>query len=226
MIGDSYGAERKLHYHKGDDLVEPNQAWPYLTKLNLVKDYRIETDFKPFRLLDESIDIIYSYLNQNETVKLVIIHAGVCDAFPRPLPKTIFRSKSFICRVIRRSVRLVRQPWMKFIYCMPNVSIQTLSVKLMHLLAEFPDVNFSFFEIPYSIHPEALQTPLQKEYIQLYNKRIKNIQFQKSNFNFIDFYEKNSDKILCSLDSHLNKKGNTVLSDFVSNYISEYFVKL
>ena len=26
MIGDSYGAERKLHYHKGADLVELNQA--------------------------------------------------------------------------------------------------------------------------------------------------------------------------------------------------------
>ncbi|WP_298623541.1 hypothetical protein [uncultured Legionella sp.] len=218
LIGDSFGVER---IHSGVIDVPYDKTWPVLVNESFAKsrELKMESDFEAFRLLDELLDILDKKL-EDSTYKLVIIQAGLVDCFPRPLPRTLFRSRNIICRILRKSISYIRSFWLKYIYCHPMVSTEALVNKFTKIINRFTKIKFIYITITPQLHDQAVHTPKQAAIIDFYNEEIKQIKSQCNNFDVFDFNAVCCQKYLHPVDSHLTLEGNRYLADVVIKIIN------
>lgn len=219
LIGDSFGCER---FYDKNEVVLKNETWPELIKKHFYNydNLEIESDFKPFRLLTEVIEIINEKQSKYD---LIVIDAGIVDVFPRPLPKNIFRSKNILAKILRRIIGFFRIFWLKNIYAKPMHDISFLENKVNNLLNKFSDSNFLFVNISEQFHEEAIRTPHVDSFIHSFNEMI-NLRFsKKNNFEFIDLNSHNDIKYYSSFDSHFNKEDNKLMVNLISKYIESKY---
>lgn len=217
LIGDSFGCER---FYDKNNIVLKNETWPELIKNYFYnnQNLEIELDFKPFRLLTEVIEII----NEKKLrYDFIVIHAGIVDIFPRPLPKKIFRSKNILAKMLRKIIGVFRLFWLKNIYAKPMNDIQFLENEIDDLLNNFLDTKFLFVNASKQFHEEAIRTPNVDFFIDSFNEMIKLRFIIKTNFEFIDLNSYNEIKYYSSLDSHFNNEGNKLMFNLISKYIEK-----
>lgn len=217
LIGDSFGCER---FHDKNAVVLKNETWPELIKKHFYNydNLEIESDFKTFRLLTEVIEIISK---KQLKYDFIVIHAGIVDVFPRPLPKNIFRSQNILTKILRKIIGFFRIFWLKNIYAKPMHDISFLENKINILLNNFLDTKFLFVNISEQFHEEAIRTPYVDFFIDSFNEMIKVKFSEKTNFEFIDLNSYNEIKYYSSLDSHFNKEGNKLMFTLISKYIEK-----
>ncbi len=211
LIGDSFGCERYLDKNA---VVLGNETWPVM-----VKDYfkdsqniKFEINFKPFRLLSEVIEIIYN--NRNMSYDFIIIHAGIVDIFPRPLPKSIFRSKNIFAKILRKIISHIRIFWLKNIYSKPMNDIKYLKKQINNL----PNTKLLFISLSKQYYKEVMMTPNINYLTNSFNDLIVSKSDKISNCDYIDLVAYNN-KYYYILDSHFNKEGNEIIFKLVSEYV-------
>lgn len=218
LIGDSFGVER---VHSGIIDVPYDRTWPALVKEQFVNSTRvkIDSDFKAFRLLDELLDILDIKL-EGSSYRVVIIEAGLVDCFPRSLPRTLFRSRNIICRLLRKSISYIRPFWLKNIYCQPMIRKEALVTKFCGVINKFPKIKFIYVTMTPQLHEQAVNTPNQATIIESYNDEIKRAGSQCDNFEIFDFNAVCCQMYLHPVDSHLTLAGNQYLADVVIKIIN------
>jgi hypothetical protein len=218
LIGDSFGCQR---VHGNNVTVAEEDTWPNL----VIKQFcelgigiEIEADFEPFRLLDEVLDIIDHKLTI-ECYDFVVVQAGLVDAFPRPLPRNAFRSRTFMLRVLRRMVRFVRLLWLKYLYCKPMVESGFLLEKCLQITTKHSATRFLFTQLTRQIHKEALKTPRQAEAILDLNQQLVRLSSIQNNVDMYQFDQRFDETLLEKIDSHFSLKGNRYFSDRITNWL-------
>jgi len=215
LIGDSFGCER---YYDKNNIVLKNETWPELVKVHFSNHLEIDSNFKPFRLLEEVIDVVN---NNKKKYNFIIIHAGIVDIFPRPLPKKIFRSRKIFARVLRKIIGTFRYFWLKNIYAKPMNSIEFLDKELNNLINNHLHTKFVFVNVSKQFHKEAIKTPNVVSAIDSFNEMIRLKSLYSKKFEFIDLNSYDSAIYYSSVDSHFNKEGNNLMFKLISTYIEK-----
>lgn len=215
LIGDSFGAPRKGK--NGKNCVDLSQTWPVLIKEELEKKgLLVAIDFKPYRMLDEIIDIL-----EDVHVKydLIVIHAGIVDSFPRPLPQTLFYSKSKWAKFIRKMIKPIRFFWLNHIFCQPMKSQQILEKKLRELFSYSKESHYLLIGITKQFHKEAVNTPKQAFFLEECNKMFERVVSDR--VNFLDMSHFNNPCCYSESDSHFNVEGNLMMYQLIKAYLLE-----
>lgn len=95
IVSDSYGKFRLGPPHSQ---VEDTQTWPSILSEKYIEKLKIEVDCQNGRRLVDLPKLI----TENDNIELLILHLGIVDIYPRPLPPWFEFSNNLFLKIIRR----------------------------------------------------------------------------------------------------------------------------
>lgn len=208
MLGDSFGTER---VHRGVVEVPAERTWPRQVSAQL-PGQSIQYDFLPFRRLVECPDLIA----EDVACDLLVLQAGMVDAFPRPFPLRFSKSMSLPCRLIRRLVRPWRREWINYVHATRWSSAEQLEQAFESIAAKLPAASVGLITLAPLTEQDARKTPGAQEAIMQFNDQLREQARARKHWFIIDLHPAviaaGYTQFVSPVDSHLNQRGNDWLA--------------
>ena len=219
LIGDSFGTARQ---RAGQMSVSEEGTWPRQVERAVTSSVRITADFKPFRRLVDCVDVVHGH----GQVDLLLIQAGIVDCYPRPLPLGPSHSRHTLMRVARKLIRPVRRGWVNYVHRTAWSTGEAVRAAAFALCRQTAVRRIGFITPTPVCGVEALRTPGAQEAIFDFNDILREATAFSENAFVLDLHAEllriGYRTCLDPVDSHLNQRGNDVLSRLVLATIGTY----
>lgn len=214
ILADSYGGPR---IHKNVVEVNESETFPVILR-NMFPEHHFIVDFLSFRKITDMPNLVNKYSDAD----VIVIQAGIVDAYPRVISHERTVSASFFNKLIRKVIRLNRAFFIKYIRSKTWTSINEFE-RAIHLVKE----QFAGKLIWVNIAPvNAFQnkdTPGANASIahfnSVLNKHIKDdllVDIHSFLLDQIDY-----EKYLHPVDSHLNVLGNKLYAEQIAEKLKQ-----
>lgn len=129
ILADSYGGPR---IHKNVVEVNESETFPVILR-NMFPEHHFIVDFLSFRKITDMPNLVNKYSDAD----VIVIQAGIVDAYPRVISHERTISASFLNKLIRKTIRLNRAFFIKYISSKPWTSIQEFEKSIRIVKEQF-----------------------------------------------------------------------------------------
>jgi hypothetical protein len=217
FITDSYGG---IRIHDNIEEVSEKQTFPALCKAEFIKKgHEVSIDYASYRKVTDLSTIMDKYKESD----LFILHAGIVDAYPRPLNQRLTMSKAYLPNILRRLIRIRRKFVINYIYNKPWTSEKDYFDAIRFICKNYK-TKMLWINVPKVIQRQEKETPGSNkaigEYNGILNEALKNYQHcTVLNINQLLCDQNDFESFFHPIDSHLNIKGNKFYADEILKYL-------
>ncbi|CAN5249866.1 hypothetical protein BH09BAC5_BH09BAC5_28730 [soil metagenome] len=221
ILTDSYGGPR---VHKNVTTVFPEQTYIELVKNELEqKGNDVEGDYLSFRKITELPQLIKKYPD----AELFILQAGVVDVYPRVISYKMTASQTFFAKAVRRIIRSNRNFFIRYVRSFPWSGTSELKTAIRNIV-ELSHGKLVWINVAPVNQLMEKDTPGANKTISKFNQVLSELTAGDGKSSTIDIHnllseEKDLEKYLHPVDSHLNIEGNIFYAKHILEHLKNKY---